>query len=51
MWTQAAAGRYTRRTLLTLLETGNMIDAYCANCDVMWPISAQEKVEIARAIY
>jgi hypothetical protein len=41
---------YTRRALDKLLETNHTIDAYCATCDVLWPISAPERVVIARAI-
>ena len=38
---------YTRRALV---ETNHTIDAYCATCDVLWPVSAPERVVIARAI-
>jgi hypothetical protein len=34
---------YTRRALLRLLERGQIIDAYCRRCDVVWPVSAQER--------
>ena len=34
---------YTRRALLSLLKTGNIIDAYCLACDVVWPVSAGTK--------
>jgi hypothetical protein len=34
---------YTRRGLVRLLETGHVIDAYCRRCDVVWPVSAQER--------
>jgi hypothetical protein len=34
---------YTRRALLRLLKTGNIIDAYCPACDVVWPVSARER--------
>ena len=30
--------------------SGQAIDAYCLLCDVAWPISAQERFLIARAI-
>jgi len=35
---------YTRRALIRLLEKGQIIDAYCRRCDVVWPVSAQERV-------
>ena len=34
---------YTRRALVRLLEKGRIIDAYCRRCDVVWPVSAQER--------
>ena len=41
---------YTRRALIRLLAMSHTIDAYCITCDVLWPISAQERVVMARAI-
>jgi hypothetical protein len=41
---------YTRRALVSLLTTGNIIDAYCLACDVVWPVSAQERNAVAIAI-
>ena len=41
---------YTRRALVKLLETNHTIDAYCVTCDVLWPVSAPERVVIAKAI-
>jgi hypothetical protein len=41
---------YTRRALLGLVPSGNIIDAYCLACDVVWPVSAQERILLARAI-
>jgi len=41
---------YTRRVLSRLLVTGSMVDAYCGACDVVWPISAEEKVELTAAL-
>jgi hypothetical protein len=32
------------------LGAGQEIDAYCLQCDVVWPISAQERFVIARGI-
>jgi hypothetical protein len=34
---------YTRRALIRLLEKGQIVDAYCGTCDVVWPASAQER--------
>ena len=34
---------YTRRALVRLLEKGLIIDAYCRRCDVVWPVTAQER--------
>jgi len=33
-----------------LLESGNIIDAYCLACDVVWPVNAQERNLVATAI-
>jgi len=41
---------YTRRALFRLLKTGNIIDAYCLACDVVWPVSAQERNLLVAAI-
>ncbi|MBV8909718.1 MAG: hypothetical protein JOZ89_03060 [Gammaproteobacteria bacterium] len=41
---------YTRRALLKLLATGNVIDAYCLACDVVWPVNYRERQVVARAI-
>src|SRR5215831_16104581 len=41
---------YKRRALLSLLKSGNIIDAYCLACDVVWPISAQERNSVATVI-
>ena len=41
---------YTRRALLRLLESVNIIDAYCLACDVVWPVSAQERNLVVTAI-
>jgi hypothetical protein len=41
---------YTRRALVSLLKTSNIIDAYCLACDVVWPVSAQERNSVATAI-
>jgi hypothetical protein len=41
---------YERIELVESLSAGQAIDAYCLPCDVAWPISAQERFLIARAI-
>ena len=41
---------YTRRGITRLLETGHTVDAYCVTCDVLWPLSAQERVVLGNAI-
>jgi hypothetical protein len=41
---------YTRRALGNLLKTGRIIDAYCLACDVVWPLSAQERNLVVAAI-
>jgi hypothetical protein len=41
---------YTRVALITMLQCGDEIDAYCVMCDALWPISAQERLLLARAI-
>ena len=41
---------YTRSALFRLLESGCIIDAYCLACDVVWPVSAQERNLVATAI-
>jgi hypothetical protein len=41
---------YERIELVESLAAGQAIDAYCLQCDVVWPISAQERFLIARGI-
>jgi hypothetical protein len=41
---------YTRRALVSLLENGRIVDAYCVSCDVVWPVSAQERNQMTTAI-
>jgi len=33
---------YTQRELARLLQKGQIIDAYCGECDIVWPASAHE---------
>jgi hypothetical protein len=41
---------HTRRALITLIESRRIIDAYCLECDMVWPVSTEERVLIACAI-
>jgi len=41
---------YTRRALVRLVASGNIIDAYCLACDIVWPVSAQERILVATTI-
>jgi hypothetical protein len=41
---------YERIELAVSLGAGQAIDAYCLQCDVVWPISVQERFLIARGI-
>ena len=41
---------YTRAALVRLLERGRIIEAYCLTCDVLWPVTPEERVALARAM-
>jgi hypothetical protein len=41
---------YTRDRLLRLLEADAKICGYCLVCNARWPIGAQERAAIAKAI-
>jgi hypothetical protein len=41
---------HTRRALTRLIESRQIIDAYCLECDVVWPVTAEERALIACAI-
>jgi hypothetical protein len=41
---------YTRAALVRLLERGRIIEAYCLSCDVLWPVTPEERVALARAL-
>ena len=41
---------HTRRDLMRLIEASQIIDAYCLECDMVWPVSIHERVLIACAI-
>jgi hypothetical protein len=38
---------YTRGKLIGLIESRGIIDAYCLECDMLWPVSAEERRLIA----
>jgi hypothetical protein len=41
---------HSRRALTKLIESGQIIDAYCLECDVVWPVTTEERGLIAGAI-
>jgi hypothetical protein len=41
---------YERIELVESLNAGQAIDAYCLTCDVVWPITAQERFLLAKEI-
>jgi len=41
---------FAREELLQLLRSGAEIEAYCSSCDQAWPISVEERVDLARAL-
>jgi hypothetical protein len=47
---QRSQNGYTRRAITRLLETNHTIDAYCVPCDVLWPISFDERLVMTRLI-
>jgi hypothetical protein len=47
---QRSQNGYTPRAIARLLERSHTIDAYCVPCDVLWPISADERRAMARLI-
>jgi len=38
---------HTRGRLINLIESRGIIDAYCLECDMLWPVSAEERRLIA----
>jgi hypothetical protein len=34
--------------LIQLLQAGADLEAYCSNCDETWPVSVEERADIAR---
>jgi hypothetical protein len=41
---------YARDELRELLESGAEIEAYCISCDEHWPISTEERADLALAL-
>ena len=41
---------HTRRALTKLIESRQIIDAYCLECDVVWPVTTEERALIACVI-
>ena len=41
---------YCRDELLQLLSSGAEIEAYCMSCDREWPISVEERADLAQAL-
>jgi hypothetical protein len=41
---------YSRGELLQLLGAGAEIGAYCMSCDREWPISVEERADLAQAL-
>lgn len=41
---------YSREELRELLRTGADIEAYCSSCDEYWPISTEERADLARML-
>ena len=41
---------HTRRALTRLIQSCQIVDAYFLECDLVWPITAEERALIAGAI-
>jgi len=41
---------YAPDELLELLKSGAEIEGYCISCDEHWPISTEERADLARAL-
>ena len=41
---------FSNDELADLLRTGADIEAYCSSCDVHWPMSTEERADLARAL-
>ncbi len=41
---------YSREELAQLIEAGAEIEAYCGSCDQSWPLSTEERADLARTV-
>jgi hypothetical protein len=41
---------HTRSALIKLIESHRIIDAYCLECDMVWPVNTEERLLIACTI-
>ena len=41
---------FSREELVQLLRSGSEIEAYCSSCDEAWPVSVEERADLARAL-
>lgn len=41
---------YAQDELVELLTSGAEIEGYCISCDAHWPISIEERADLARAL-
>lgn len=41
---------YTRGELILLLSNGADIEAHCSSCDECWPLSTEERADLARTL-
>jgi hypothetical protein len=47
---QQTQGGFSRAALRGLLDIDFAIYAHCPDCDVQWPLSAQDRVRVAKAV-
>lgn len=47
---QERAVTYTREELAELLRAGADIEVSCVSCDESWPLSTEERADVARAL-
>lgn len=47
--TQSQRG-HTRRALVRLITFRQTIDAYCLECDLVWAVTAEERLALERAV-
>jgi len=41
---------YTRGELILLLKNGADIEGYCSSCDEYWPLSTEDRADLARTL-